>query len=53
MRERAQELKARPRSGKADGESDVLAKVAAMSARDRAMGKRLHAISRPARRTSR
>jgi uncharacterized protein YdhG (YjbR/CyaY superfamily) len=48
MRERAQELKAgaRPgaRAGKADEESAVLAKLAAMSAPDRAMGERLHAI---------
>ncbi|OFW52589.1 MAG: hypothetical protein A2146_08435, partial [Actinobacteria bacterium RBG_16_67_10] len=48
MRERAQELKAAarrgPRSGKADGESDVLAKIAEMSQPDRAMAKRLHAI---------
>ncbi len=48
MRERAQELKAAarrgPRAGKADGESDVLAKIAEMPARDRAMAERLHAI---------
>ena len=48
MRERAQELKAGarrgPRAGKADGESDVLAKIAEMPEPDRAMGKRLHAI---------
>ena len=42
MRERAQELKAA--AGKAEGESAVLAKIAAMSAPDRAMGERLHAI---------
>ena len=46
MRERAQELKAGPRAGKADGESDVLAKIAAMPAPDRAMAERLHAIIR-------
>ena len=40
MRQRAQELKA----DKADGESDVLAKIAEMSAPDRAMAERLHAI---------
>ena len=40
MRERVQELKA----GKADGEGDLLAKVAAMREPDRAMAKRLHAI---------
>ena len=48
MRERAQELKADarpdPRAGKAGEESAVLAKIAAMSAPDRAMGERLHAI---------
>jgi uncharacterized protein YdhG (YjbR/CyaY superfamily) len=42
MRERARELKAG--AGKADGESDVLAKIAAMQEPDRAMAKRLHAI---------
>jgi uncharacterized protein YdhG (YjbR/CyaY superfamily) len=41
MRERAQELK---RAGKADGESDVLAKIAEMQTPDRAMAERLHAI---------
>jgi uncharacterized protein YdhG (YjbR/CyaY superfamily) len=40
MRERAREAKA----GKADGESDVLAKIAEMSEPDRAMAKRLHRI---------
>jgi uncharacterized protein YdhG (YjbR/CyaY superfamily) len=40
MRERAREMKA----GKADGESDVLAKIAEMSEPDRAMAERLHAI---------
>jgi hypothetical protein len=48
MRERAQELKAAarrgPRSGKADGEDDVLAKIAEMPKRDRAMAERLHAV---------
>jgi hypothetical protein len=48
MRERAQELKepARRSSGarKADGESDVLAKIAEMPEPDRAMGERLHAL---------
>jgi len=48
MKERAQELKAEarrgPRADKADGESDVLAKIAAMQEPDRAMAKRLHAI---------
>ena len=48
MKERAQELKAAarrgPRAGKADGESDVLAKIAEMPEPDRAKAKRLHAI---------
>ncbi len=42
MRERARELKAA--AGKAEGESAVLAKIAAMPAADRALAKRLHAI---------
>jgi uncharacterized protein YdhG (YjbR/CyaY superfamily) len=41
MRERARELKG-ARKGKADGESDVLAKIAEMPEPDRAMAKRLH-----------
>ena len=48
MRERAQELKAAARrgsrAGKADGESAVLEKIAAMPAPDRALGERIHAI---------
>jgi uncharacterized protein YdhG (YjbR/CyaY superfamily) len=46
MRERAQELKteARRGAGQADGESDVLAKIAEMPEPDRAMATRLHAI---------
>jgi hypothetical protein len=48
MKERAQELKAASRRGsraaKADGESDVLAKIAEMPEPDRAMAERLHAI---------
>ena len=45
MRERAQEVKAAARrGGKADGESDVLAKIAEMPEPDRAMAERLHAI---------
>ena len=43
MKERAGELKA-ARAGKADGESDVLAKIAEMPEKDRAMAERLHAI---------
>jgi uncharacterized protein YdhG (YjbR/CyaY superfamily) len=44
MRERAKELKASRRRGKADGESDVLAKIAEMPESDRVMAERLHAI---------
>jgi uncharacterized protein YdhG (YjbR/CyaY superfamily) len=48
MKERTRELKGEarpsPRAGKADGESDVLAKIAEMPAPDRAMAERLHAI---------
>ncbi len=47
MKERAREVKAerrRPSAGKADGESDVLAKIAEMAPPDRAMAERLHAI---------
>ena len=43
MREYAQERR-RARSGKADGESDVLAKIAEMPEPDRAMAERLHAL---------
>ena len=43
MKERAKELKAGSR-GKADGESDVLAKIAEMPKADRAMAERIHAI---------
>ncbi len=48
MKEYLQERKGGPRrgsrAGKADGESEVLAKIAAMPAPDRAIGERLHAI---------
>jgi uncharacterized protein YdhG (YjbR/CyaY superfamily) len=48
MKERTKELKAQarrgPRAGKADGERDVLAKIAEMPQPDRAMAERLHAI---------
>ena len=46
MKERAQELKAAARADKdkADGESAVLAKIAALRGPDRAMAERLHAI---------
>ena len=42
MRERAKELKAAARN--ADGESDLLAKIAEMPEADRVMAERLHAI---------
>jgi uncharacterized protein YdhG (YjbR/CyaY superfamily) len=48
MKERAQELKAAtrrgPRAKKAEGEQDVLSKIAEMPEPDRAMAERLHAI---------
>ena len=48
MKERAQELKAAPRRGPradtADGESDVLTKIAEMPEPDRSMAERLHAL---------
>jgi uncharacterized protein YdhG (YjbR/CyaY superfamily) len=44
MKERAKELKATARAGKADGERDVLAKIAEMPEPDRAMAERLHAL---------
>ena len=48
MRERAREVKSTSRRGsratKADGESDVLAKIAEMPDHDRAIAERLHAI---------
>ena len=48
MKERSKELKAEARRGsrssKADGESDVLAKIAEMTDLDRAMAERIHAI---------
>src|SRR5947209_19962994 len=48
MKERVQELKAAarrgPRADKADGESEVLAKIAEMPKPDRSMGERLHAV---------
>jgi uncharacterized protein YdhG (YjbR/CyaY superfamily) len=46
MKERAQELKAEARGNKnkADGESDVLAKIAEMPEPDRGMAERIHAI---------
>ena len=46
MQERARELKATARrsASKADGESDVLAKIAEMAEPDRSMATRLHAL---------
>ena len=48
MKQRAQELKTAgrrgSRAGKADGESEVLAKIAEMQEPDRVMGERLHAL---------
>lgn len=44
MRERARELKGRSRAGKANGEADVLAKIAEMPTSDRIMAERLHAM---------
>ena len=46
MKERAKELKAEARANKnkAEGENDVLAKIAEMPEPDRAMAQRLHAI---------
>ncbi len=48
MKERAREMKAegrrRPGAKTADGESDVLAKIAEMPEPDRAMAERIHAI---------
>jgi uncharacterized protein YdhG (YjbR/CyaY superfamily) len=44
MKDRVQELKADAGKGKADGESEVLAKIAELLPADRAMAERLHAI---------
>lgn len=46
MKERSKELKAEARANKnrAEGESDLLAKITEMPEPDRAIGKRLHAI---------
>jgi uncharacterized protein YdhG (YjbR/CyaY superfamily) len=46
MRERARELKAE--QNRADGESDVLAKIAEMPKQDRALAERIHAIVKAA-----
>jgi uncharacterized protein YdhG (YjbR/CyaY superfamily) len=47
MQEHAKEMKTaarRGRAGKADGEADVLAKIAEMPASDRVMAERIHAV---------
>lgn len=46
IKERAKELKSatRSRASKADGEAEVLAKIAEMTGSDRAMAERLHAL---------
>ncbi len=44
MQERAREVKAARRVKEADGESDVLAKIAEMPESDRVMAERIHAI---------
>jgi uncharacterized protein YdhG (YjbR/CyaY superfamily) len=46
MKERSRELRAAAHGSNADGESDVLAKIAEMREPDRAMATRLHAIVR-------
>ena len=48
MREYVQEMKAGRSASKADGESAVLAKLAAMEGSDRTIGERLHAIIKAA-----
>jgi uncharacterized protein YdhG (YjbR/CyaY superfamily) len=52
MKERAEELKAESRRGtrvkKADGEGDLLAKIAEMPEPDRALAERLHAVVKAA-----
>jgi uncharacterized protein YdhG (YjbR/CyaY superfamily) len=45
MKARAREMKAE-KSGKADGEADVLARIATMTGSDREMAERIHAIVR-------
>jgi len=47
MKERNREVKA-ARSGKADGESDLLAKIAEMEGSDRAMAEQIHEIVKAA-----
>ena len=51
MRETLNERR-RARSGKVDGESDVLAKIAEMAKPDRVIAERIHSIVKPRRRLS-
>ena len=44
IKDYVQEARRRPGTGRATGESDLLAKIAEMAAPDRAMAKRLHAV---------
>ena len=44
LKEAVRERRARPRANEADGERDVLEKIAAMSPSDRSMAERLHAL---------
>lgn len=48
MRERARELKAEKRQGKADPEQEVLAKIAEMPEPDRSLAERVHRIVKEA-----
>lgn len=48
MKERAQEMKRAAGGAKTDGESEVLAKIAAMQEPDRSMAERLHAVIKAA-----
>lgn len=47
MKERAKEMR-RPKTGKVDGEQEVLAKIAEMPPTDRALAERIHAIIKAA-----
>jgi uncharacterized protein YdhG (YjbR/CyaY superfamily) len=44
MKDRVRELRARSRGGKVNGEQEVLAKIAAMPASERAIAERLHEL---------
>ena len=48
MKERAKEQRARSSAGKVDGEQEVLDKIAEMSAADREMAQRIHAVVKAA-----